>query len=482
MVYEKTSSLEPRDISSWKQRALVYRLADSLGRGENINLSAENEERFILFLRFKLGLCGTNATVLLEFMKSNNLLKSSNNALILLNKTEIEGTVRKWREMEPRENPGNDNNTIDFDRTDDLERTNLDKDKGNENGKNYNDLEDREVGEDADLEDVNDRYENSNFIRLNSVNVDTPDYGNTDDENDENNLDFTFAQDEINKSSFPCKECDEVFKTYSTWRIHYNFVHLGKQYPCDKCEYVASRTSHLKQHIRNVHAPKQIKCTLCKFTTTGESYLVKHMKSVHDLSEARYSCDKCEHVSKSQHSLRLHKRIKHLTGVRFQCDKCDYFSPLKYLLKEHKAIKHDGVRFQCDQCLYSATKMYNLKVHIQTKHEGVVRLLCDECDYTCNHSSHLKVHKKTKHNPAFPCDVCDFAGSTLYHLKKHKSSQHKQYSCNKCDFVSNRPHTLRKHREKDHSRPFQCEHCEFQAARLTYLRTHLEKVHGAIKD
>ena len=50
-----------------------------------------------------------------------------------------------------------------------------------------------------------------------------------------------------------CKQCDRVFKQYSTLRTHL-FLHEGvKPYKCKECTYACRQITCLRTHYKNKH-------------------------------------------------------------------------------------------------------------------------------------------------------------------------------------------------------------------------------------
>ena len=83
-----------------------------------------------------------------------------------------------------------------------------------------------------------------------------------------------------------------------------------------------------------------------------------------------FSCDTCEYVADTKHSLKEHTAAEH-DGVQ-----CSYAGS-RSKVYEHKKIKHEGVKYPCSECDYKAGCLCNLRQHTESTHKGVFSKLAD---------------------------------------------------------------------------------------------------------
>ena len=100
-----------------------------------------------------------------------------------------------------------------------------------------------------------------------------------------------------------------------------------------------------------------------------------------------FSCDTCEYVADTKHSLKEHTAAEH-DGVQ-----CSYAGS-RSKVYEHKKIKHEGVRYPCSECDYKAGCLCNLRQHTESTHKGV-RYYFGQCQSSFSGERSLKRHKRT---------------------------------------------------------------------------------------
>ena len=85
IFYENKSSSNPDQHDSFKCKALIARVQQSLKRNEILNYPLSGEGDLIKFLRFKFGFCDLEAGNILEQMKLFNMVSLNRDNSISLN-------------------------------------------------------------------------------------------------------------------------------------------------------------------------------------------------------------------------------------------------------------------------------------------------------------------------------------------------------------------------------------------------------------
>ena len=115
-----------------------------------------------------------------------------------------------------------------------------------------------------------------------------------------------------------------------------------------------------------------------------------------DVSEKRYSCDRCGKAFKTNHKRSLLRHIKNIHEGDVN----------KVILKEEKL--KNGV-YECQEvawCNYKTTDLRNLKRHIQAKHRYKRLKKCHYCSYQTTSTKKLKSHKLEHKNEVLSRHNC----------------------------------------------------------------------------
>ena len=201
-------------------------------------------------------------------------------------------------------------------------------------------LEIKEISEDAKIEDENSSTEDQNKS-------DTEDDAELDRESQINNDVNERLLRNIRESQLQ-KNTDGMFE-------------------CDQCESKFLRKDHLKRHIQSKHEGVRYACNQCDYQASYNCDLRRHIQSKHE--GVRYACDQCEYQATQQDSLKMHIQSQH-DGVKYACDQCEYQASRQYL-RRHIQSKHEGLRYACNQCEYQASYNNDLRKHIQSQHGGM---------------------------------------------------------------------------------------------------------------
>ena len=149
---------------------------------------------------------------------------------------------------------------------------------------------------------------------------------------------------------------------------------------------------------------------MCNFATNWRVALVKHQQTQHGIVKEKLpetlSCEKCDHVARTQGSLKEHVLYKH-GGMKHQCTKCPSSFVRERDLKRHIVSKHqfDEILKQeslspnsspCDQCNHVARSGWCLREHIASRHEGI-KHRCEKCANLFVRERDLKKHIVSKH-------------------------------------------------------------------------------------
>ena len=105
-----------------------------------------------------------------------------------------------------------------------------------------------------------------------------------------------------------CEKCDNKFTGKGDLTRHKNSVHgIKTNSNCDQCSVTIAayyRKDLLKYHSSSVHGNGGMyQCGYCEHRATTENCLIKHHLAVHE-EDTRYSCDKCELVTKKPASVK----------------------------------------------------------------------------------------------------------------------------------------------------------------------------------
>ena len=121
-------------------------------------------------------------------------------------------------------------------------------------------------------------------------------------------------------------------------------------------------------------------------------------------SSEEISCEKCDYVCKSKHSLRKHMQSVH-EGL--SCDQCNFNALTKIDLKLHVETSHkidDNIRKEDLEVKQTIKRKYehdNLPTRKKSKNDSVsknIEISCEECDFKTHGKRSLNNHTKKVHN------------------------------------------------------------------------------------
>ena len=159
---------------------------------------------------------------------------------------------------------------------------------------------------------------------------------------------------------------------------------------CRYCGYSSIIIKRFRAHVKRHEEQRSYSCVLCKKEYTKDG-LATHWRNIH--SDAKFVCQNCDFETNS--AVRLGSHIERFHMIH-KCDKCDHISSTSITLKIHQSNKHEGKRFKCAQCDYKATQKGNLAIHRESMHDGIIHN-CDLCDYKSSTTRSMIWHKKAKH-------------------------------------------------------------------------------------
>ena len=211
-------------------------------------------------------------------------------------------------------------------------------------------------------------------------------------------------------------------------------------------------------HVKIVEDGKKT-CLLCDKVLAQTSYLKRHFLDRHCKNYPDFKCPCCDHLFKSDNSLRKHLSTYHpdtyITGDELQ--KCrvsteeleDQFEIKKNDL-EPKTKTEDNIN--PSSCL---PPIQNDQMDTQSEIEG--HEICDDCGKTIAKfklSGHMRrVHLKEKNVTCEECGAAFFDKVGLRrHMEKHKVREGKEslFPCGECGARFNSKLDLKKHRRQSH--------------------------------
>ncbi|ALC44060.1 CG1233 [Drosophila busckii] len=139
---------------------------------------------------------------------------------------------------------------------------------------------------------------------------------------------------------------------------------------CDDCGAAFKQRKTLREHLckqRN----EQPQCSNCQRVFSSKSSLKLHMRSHQD--QKRFKCDKCEHEANDHNAFRRHLAT-HRESKRYACPHCDFRAIQStayriHLEKRHPEQELSTIIHKCNVCNFSSINRGLLLVH-QAKHEA----------------------------------------------------------------------------------------------------------------
>ena len=135
--------------------------------------------------------------------------------------------------------------------------------------------------------------------------------------------------------TFPCDECDSIFKEKRNLMQHMKTRHGLKKFKCNFCDYRSNDRKTLKRHEDNKHKQELFKCLQCDYKSARKDILKRHIRAIH--VEKNIKCDQCEYVTDSNNKLKRHVHVKHEVKT---CNECEFSTTSIHKLKNHKKTQH----------------------------------------------------------------------------------------------------------------------------------------------
>ena len=152
--------------------------------------------------------------------------------------------------------------------------------------------------------------------------------------------------------TFPCEECNSVFKEKRNLVQHMKNRHGLKKFKCNFCDYRSNDRKTLKGHENNKHKHELFKCLQCDYRSARKDMLERHIRAIH--VEKNIRCDQCEYVTDSNNKLKRHVHVKHEVK---SCNECEFNTTSLHKLKNHKKTQHPPDDFYEEQAFKKA--LYN---------------------------------------------------------------------------------------------------------------------------
>lgn len=200
----------------------------------------------------------------------------------------------------------------------------------------------------------------------------------------------------VHFQNFICEQCGTGFITPERLRTH-AFSHETGSFPCEDCDKIFRSSNSKNEHYATVHKKvKRHRCPHCTETFRNYFQRNKHVSSVHNLKLKEFKCSMCPKVFTLSGKLGVHVRTVHLKLKRHGCDVCEWKFYSKSELKEHM-VRHGGERkFQCSICKKAYARKYTLREHMRI-HENDRRFVCTICGRSFVQNCSLKHHTKVHH-------------------------------------------------------------------------------------
>ena len=167
--------------------------------------------------------------------------------------------------------------------------------------------------------------------------------------------------------SFNCSLCSFKGSTKQNLENHWKNKHeIGKEIKCNDCNAVYSSKDSLKMHTNTVHKKLRYRCEICNYEATQATHLLSHKKSIHQ--GVKYPCNDCGKEFTQRSHMKTHVNTVHLGKTKLECTICEYKSYHSIHLRNHMNAVHLGVKYPCTECDHKATQKSSLKAHMKVKH------------------------------------------------------------------------------------------------------------------
>lgn len=224
----------------------------------------------------------------------------------------------------------------------------------------------------------------------------------------------------LNKESWKCIMCDEVFNNFVKLYEHMN-VHY-QHYICSACGKGYMTAPRLRKHA-DIHNTGTFPCTECGRMFKKRTVRDNHKATVHGKAP-RYECPHCKIRFNSYYDRMTHLNEKHgEKEVSYSCQHCELSFKTSGQRAEHIRWSHFPRRreYKCAHCEWQFKTQHDLKRHM-VKHTGKKNFHCAMCGQAFSSYRALRTH--LKRHEELKCRWCGVAFKLHRELSKHLSSQH----------------------------------------------------------
>jgi len=172
-----------------------------------------------------------------------------------------------------------------------------------------------------------------------------------------------------NNKTFPCNDCEDLFKSEYHLKVHVSEVHLKiKPHECKMCKKSFTRKHYMEKHVAMFH--KKFKCNDCDATFHLKYLLKSHVDKTHLKKKTlkKVPCSKCKTSFETKQQLDCHMKTIHVNNVPYKCDFCEMSFEKKIHLRCHNSAAHHKNAHKCEKCEKTFSQKSSLKTHMNIKH------------------------------------------------------------------------------------------------------------------
>ncbi|XP_017066449.1 uncharacterized protein LOC108104727 [Drosophila eugracilis] len=156
-------------------------------------------------------------------------------------------------------------------------------------------------------------------------------------------IDRNFSGSEANNIVMHrCEDCGAAFKQKKTLKEHL-CKERNEQLECPECQRVFGSKSSLRLHLRSHQEHKRFRCDTCDHEASDHNAFRRHLATHKE--KKRYSCPHCDFRAIQSTAFRIHLQKRHpeqeLSAIIYKCDQCSFTSINQGLLQVHQA-KHEA--------------------------------------------------------------------------------------------------------------------------------------------
>ncbi|KAH8242374.1 hypothetical protein KR032_003781, partial [Drosophila birchii] len=167
-----------------------------------------------------------------------------------------------------------------------------------------------------------------------------------------------------------CEDCGATFKQRKTLREHL-CKERNEQLECPECQRVFGSKSSLRLHLRTHQERKRFRCDTCDHETSDHNAFRRHLGTHKE--HKRYSCPHCDFKAIQSTAFRIHLQKRHpdqeLSSIIYKCDQCSFTSINQGLLQVHQA-KHDAPKAAPAQAAVSNTSQIKVESQMARGHSN----------------------------------------------------------------------------------------------------------------